>query len=266
MQLVGLQRIAGELDKRGVALFGISYDDVSDLRRFADGWGVRFPLLADRGSELLQRIGMVDLDLAEHAAEFGLVPRDHQWGVAYPGVFVLDEDGLVVEKHFERNYRERRTAETLLEQALGTAVPRPGPKVESPEGAITVTAALDSPTYTWYSRLRLDVHIDVDPGWHLYDGEAPPGMQSLELEIAAGPGVLVEPVFRSTPQHGKDGHSFHVGAADLAYDLVFAGDRGGGERLVRIVASFQACSDTTCLPPATRMLELPVVEVIDPLR
>ena len=37
----------------------------------------------------------------------------------YPGEFLLDERGVVTQKRFQKNYRERETSQAILEQGFG---------------------------------------------------------------------------------------------------------------------------------------------------
>ncbi|HVA23272.1 MAG TPA: redoxin domain-containing protein [Chloroflexota bacterium] len=71
MQLVELQKIAGELASRDVAPFAISYDSVETLGAFAERNAIGYPLLADEGSNAIRGLGMLDEDLDQHHAEMG---------------------------------------------------------------------------------------------------------------------------------------------------------------------------------------------------
>ncbi len=45
--------------ERGYEVFGISTDSVETLRKFAEKYGVGFPLLSDRGGALAARLGIL---------------------------------------------------------------------------------------------------------------------------------------------------------------------------------------------------------------
>src|SRR5207237_7079639 len=146
-QLVELQQRAPEIEQAGTALFAISYDSVDVLAGFAREHGISFPLLSDEGSRVIRELGLYNEHLAEQARFYGREARPDQYGVPYPGIFRLDERGIVVDKQFEQSYRVRPAPALLLEQTPGA--PPPGLALaESVErNGITITAGLDSATY-----------------------------------------------------------------------------------------------------------------------
>jgi AhpC/TSA family len=149
---------------------------VDVLTRFAATHGVTFPLLSDEGSEVIRRLGMLDEQVYEHHAAFGKTDReDRFWGVPYPGEFLLDERGVVTQKRFQKNYRERETSQTILAQGFGMAASSHGPEARGEAGGMAVRAFLDSEEYRIYQRLRVNVEIAVPSGWHLYGLPIPEG-------------------------------------------------------------------------------------------
>jgi peroxiredoxin len=101
----------------GFALFAISYDEVAILAAFADKHEITYPLLSDVGSVTIRSLGLINEHLAEQHAVYGVTTRDEQRGVAYPGTFVLDERGIIRDKHFEQSYRVRPTRSIILDWA-----------------------------------------------------------------------------------------------------------------------------------------------------
>jgi hypothetical protein len=57
--------------------------------------------------------------VAEQQAFYGVPVRDFHYGIPYPGLFVLDEEGVVVEKRFEQSYRHRPNAVAWAEEFAG---------------------------------------------------------------------------------------------------------------------------------------------------
>jgi peroxiredoxin len=68
--LVELQRHLPDFARHHIAVFGISYDPVDVLARFASAHGVTFPLLSDEGSTVIRALGMLDEQVYEHHAAF----------------------------------------------------------------------------------------------------------------------------------------------------------------------------------------------------
>src|SRR5688572_22683615 len=98
-----------------MAVFAISYDSVDVLRAFTEKYGISYPLLSDEGSRIMRQLGLLNEHLAEQSAYYGIQLREHHAGTPYPGTFVLDERGVIVEKRFEQSYRVRPTAVSLVE-------------------------------------------------------------------------------------------------------------------------------------------------------
>jgi len=238
---------------------------VETLAGFAAKHGITYPLLADEGSRVIRDLGMLDDDLDRHHAEFGRQVRDDQRGVAYPTVFLLDRDGMVIDKRSHRNYRIRDTGTALLESALGIAAPRHGPEGAAQGEAVRVRAYFDSPTYRPYQQLRLTIELTVKEGWHVYTTPIPAGYTALGAELAPMDGVDTGtptwPAGRSHRVEGLD-EEFSVldGVIRGQVPVTFAVAAGTGDLRPEVTVRYQACSDTTCLRPATVSLSLLVRE------
>jgi peroxiredoxin len=267
VQLVELEEILGALHANDVALFAISYDSVETLRDFSARHGVTYPLLADVGSHVIRSLGILDEDLDAHHAQFGVGVRDDQRGVCYPGVFVLDQDGVVRQRRFQRNYRVRESGRDLLAQALGTALPGetlPDATLGEPE--VQIRVHLDSPTYWRYQRLHLRVDLTVAPGYHVYARPIPEGYTPLSLTVEAEPAEIGQPTLPPASPFRVEGldEEFWVyeDAVRLTVPIEFVMNRGepGGDRTVRVTVEYQVCSATTCLPPTRSTLDVVVHE------
>lgn len=74
-----------DLSKTGVAIYGISPDDVDSHRKFTEKFGLPFPLLADPGHKV--------------AEKFGVWVEKNMYGKKSMGIkrttFVIDEDGRI---------------------------------------------------------------------------------------------------------------------------------------------------------------------------
>ena len=92
-----LQRTLPDFARSGVAVFAISYDPVAVLTKFAETHGIQYPLLSDEGSQVIRRLGLFNEHVYEHHAVYGIPKRDMFWGVPYPGAFLLDEAGRILE-------------------------------------------------------------------------------------------------------------------------------------------------------------------------
>jgi hypothetical protein len=163
------------LATRGVALFAMSCDSIPILPAFATEHGISFPLLSDEGSHVIRRLGLLNERVQEDHAVYGIQPNPRHAGVPYPGVFVLDERGVVVRKRFYESYRERDTGTGLLTQSLGILDTPRGAETAASGPTVGVRAWLDSPTYGVFQRLHLSVELAVAPGLHVYGARLPTG-------------------------------------------------------------------------------------------
>jgi peroxiredoxin len=242
--LVELQRNLPDFERNNIAVFGISYDPVDVLARFAAAHGVTFPLLSDEGSKVIRELGMLDEQVYEHQAAFGVTNReDRFWGVPYPGEFLLDERGVVTQKRFQKNYRERETSQTILEQGFGVAATSHSPAARGEAGGVAVRSFLDAGEYRIHQRLRVKVEVVVPSGWHVYGLPVPDGYVPLSVTLAPIVGLEVgEPVL-PTPHpfrvEGLDEQFFvYDGKVTVAVPLVFT--RNVGDQTLHVEVGFQA--------------------------
>ena len=244
----------------------MSYDPVATLSAFAAAHGITFPLLSDEGSVVIRRLGLLnDQVQADHAA-YGIAANPRHVGLPYPGAFALDAAGIVVEKRFHESYRVRDTGAGLIARTHGIVPPAPEPGgVDTAGEPVRVRAWLDSPTYTWFQRLHLNVEIETRPGWHVYGRPAPDGMIPLGVEIAPIPGLEIGAVNEPAPQRfamaGLDETLWvHEGRVRISVPLTFTAPPGAGTHRIVVTVTHQACSDRACLPPSTARIELGVTE------
>ncbi len=84
----------GDFRKRGREVAALSYDPVPVLADFAARKRIPFPLLSDPESRIIRSFGLFNPEYPE-----GNIAH----GVPYPGTFVIDAGGLVVEKSLRRS-------------------------------------------------------------------------------------------------------------------------------------------------------------------
>ena len=248
--------------RNNIAIFGISYDAVDVLARFSSTHGITFPLLSDEGSKVIRQLGMLDEQVYEHHAAFGITNRDDRfWGVPYPGEFLLDERGTVTQKRFQKNYRERETSQAILEQGFAVDASPHGPEARAEAGGVAVRTFLDALEYRIYQKLRVNVEVVVPSGWHIYGLPIPEGYVPLSVSMAPIEGLeLGQPVL--PPPHpfrvdGLDEQFFvHEGKISLAMPAVLT--KNVGDQTLRVEVRFQACSADQCQLPNRVRLNLPI--------
>ena len=114
---------------------------------------------------------MADPD-ASNIRAFGVVnttvsTERRNYGIPFPGIYIIDENGILREKYFERNYRERFTARSILARDFGIYV---GPKTELETGGqqIPISIYTSDPVAQPGNRISLVVEFNLPPKMHLY--------------------------------------------------------------------------------------------------
>ena len=235
------------------------------LGRFAAAHGVTFPLLSDEGSKVIRELGMLDEQVYEHHAAFGVTDRqDRFWGVPYPGEFLLDVRGVVIQKRFQKNYREREASQIILEQGFGMEASSRGPDARGQAGGVAVRAFLDSEQYRIYQRIRVNVEVVVVSGWHVYGLPIPDGYVPLSVSVARIEGLEVGELVLPSPHpfrvEGLEEQFFvYDSKVSVAVPIVFT--RNMGDQTLHVEVRFQACSSDQCQRPGEVRLDLPIKAV-----
>jgi peroxiredoxin len=105
-QLMDLNSGVAELAKRGYTIAGISYDQPSDQAAAIAARGLKFTLLSDPKSEVIDRYKLRDPQYKEGSRAYG-VPR--------PIIFILDHNGVIKAKLYEDTFTKRPPVSLVLE-------------------------------------------------------------------------------------------------------------------------------------------------------
>ena len=280
-QLVELQRSLPDFERAGVAVFAISYDPASVLADFANKHDITYPLLTDEGSHVIRALGLLNEHIAEQHGYYGRPKRNYHQGTPYPGIFVLDEHGVIVEKQFEQSYRVRPAAAPLVELSFGGESTLPSVMAQASTGEIQVAARISTSTYYTYQKLRLHLTIQIAPGLHVYGRPVPDGYTALTVEIDPFKSLEVGPLELPEPHpfriEGLDENFLvHEGTIRGVLTLVLVEDLSNLARLEQthmaakdqgqpredvVIATrfrYQACSNQECYPPREVTLQLPL--------
>jgi len=106
LQLMDLNGGAAELEKRGYRLAGISYEPPAVDAQFIQKRGLKYPLLSDPKSEIIDRYKLRDPQYKKGSRAYG-VPQ--------PVIFILDKAGVVKAKLYEDTYTKRPPVKLVLE-------------------------------------------------------------------------------------------------------------------------------------------------------
>ena len=205
-----------DFEAAGAKLYVLSYDEADALADFKKAHGTTFTMLSDPDSEVIRSFGILNATIADD---------DHPWyGIHYPGVYITDSEGIIVEKFFENNFTVRPGPEQLLAAVRGEEVlleERPNPVSEV---SVDVDFVGDS-LPVGISR-QIVARFSLPEGMHVYGQPVPEGLVAASIELDEQVEGLVAytpitPATRSMTLTG-DGHTLEVYEGDVVLRLPVA--------------------------------------------
>ncbi len=94
----------------GFNVAAMTYDPVATLKEAEEEYGATFPLLYDEGNTHVKAMGILNTQYS---------PGERAYGIPYPGIFVLDAQGVIRAKLAEEDYKLRPDFSLVLEAAAG---------------------------------------------------------------------------------------------------------------------------------------------------
>jgi len=229
--------------KQGLKVAAVSYDTPAILRTFAARSAIQFPLLSDQSSTVIRVFGLLNTDIPESNRNFG---------VPYPGIYLVDAQGKITAKYFEKEYAERFTPQTILSRSFGVDG---GAQVVIKAEHLTLQASISRNHVRPGNRISLVAEIALPDRTHVYA----PGVQgyhAINLSIAEDPSLKI--------------HDAEYPKAQTLFLPVINEEVPVYERNVRIIRDvtvlantkaqtvelkgtldYQACDDKICYPPAS---------------
>ncbi len=89
-------------------MVAMTYDSVETLSAVAEDEAIEFPLLRDADVGHVDALGIRNLDYE---------PGHRAYGIPYPGIFLVDTEGVIQAKFAEEDYRDRPNFASVLEAA-----------------------------------------------------------------------------------------------------------------------------------------------------
>jgi len=200
-------------------------------------------------------------------------------GIPYPGVYVTDEEGIVVAKFFHDTYKKRDSPEMLIDAALGRLVLSDDmPRVDGGDEEVRISAFIHGGKGTIRQGIlrQLIVRCELTEGMHIYGEPVPEGMIPTTVSVSAPDGLIIEdPVFPPTETLRLEGMDLELpvwsGTVDIVIPFYPVGELASETRPldletveIEVGIRYQACDDRVCFPPKTEKLVLQVdLDVID---
>ena len=151
------------------------------LKSFADRRKIDFPLLADPDSKAIRAYDVLN---AEGTGQYK--------GMARPGYFFVDTNGIIREKFFEAKYRERFSGNNVI----GKLFPALGDEVTDNVQAPHLNLAVEQSDRTGFpgGRVTLTAEVQLTPDVHVYAPGVQGGYKSIALVMDPAPGMEFTPV------------------------------------------------------------------------
>jgi hypothetical protein len=225
--------------KEGLGLAAISYDSPAILKDFADRRKIAFPLLSDPDSKIIRAFGILNESVK---------PGTAQYGIPYPGTYIVDPQGKVVSKYFEEDFRERVSISDILAGRFG-------------ERVSSANAAVDAK----HIRL-LTLELDLKPKMHVY-APGVTGYIPVDWKLEETGAAKVRPVQYPAAQklHLKPIHEtalVYQGHVRMTREITFGAENTlkplvspSGEVVLKGSLRYQACDDRKCYVPETVPVE-----------
>ena len=256
-----LQQNFSQFQAQGIKLFAVSYDPVETLAAFSNLHGIQYPLLSDRGSEVIKRFGILNTLVKPEETE--------HYGIPYPGSYLAGEDGRVAAKYFHREYQVREAGPTALRSGFHVPVdPSSFAHAESSEDGVDVAVELAAKELRFMQRVDLYVTFSLAQGLHVYGPSAPDGYIATEVTVSGPEGLRVgQAEFPPTKPFRVEGlpEVFQVleGRPVVRVPLVI-GVRGVPSVALKATVRYQACDDRQCFLPKTKEfpMDLPVGQMV----
>lgn len=259
-----LQGSLAEYAAAGIAVIAISPDPVADLAGFSATHGITYPLLSDADASVIRAYGILNTLLDE---------ADEEYGIPYPGSYLVGRDGRVEQKSFYREYQLRDTALTTLHTGFGV---EPGdadriadgisaPTAEVLALGVHIRATLGAFHLSFMQHADVYVTLELDEGLHVYGRPSPDGYQAVDVRISAPEGVrigeTVQPATHPMRIAGLD-EEFNVIAGGAVIRIpVVLGIRPAEDFMeiaLQVEVRYQACTDRMCFAPGRADLQIMV--------
>ncbi len=239
-----------------MGLCSISYDTVEILDNFAERRRITFPMLADPDSAIIRRFGLFNDQID---------PSSRDYGVPYPGTFLVDAGGVVRQKIMEEHYMHRMPVATLLMRMGRTPPPVPAQGIRRLDYLEVHSSATETTLHAG-NVFTMFVDIHPKPGVHVYA----PGTrdyQGMEVVVEENPYLKVRDVqyapaeTLTLPVLGEAlpvySHPVRVSidAALVSRQELQPLFDAGGTLEIHGSLRLQACDDRVCWPPQ----EIPLV-------
>jgi hypothetical protein len=145
------------LKAQGLGLAVITYDVPAILADFSRRRGITFPLLSDTGSQTIKAYGILNTTVAAGTSNYG---------IPFPGTFLIDRTGKVTSRFFEEAYQERNTVSTIMIARGNAKAPAAAKRIETDH--LEVTTYVSDEAVAPGSLFSVVFDVKPNTGIHVY--------------------------------------------------------------------------------------------------
>lgn len=249
-QLVEMQGRLADVKQSGYEMAVITYDPVPVLAEFAARRQITFPLLSDAGSAVIKQYGILNTTVD---------PSNNLFGYPFPGMFIVNRQGVVTSRFFEDGYQERNTMSSVLVR-MSSKVNVPATKVSSPN--IELTSYTTDQVAAPGTHFSVVLDITPAPRVHVY-APGVTGYKPIVLTVNTKPGLVVRAAqypkaedyhFKPLDEHVQVYQKPFRIVQDVMIDPSAAGQaalKGATSVTIEGTLNYQACDDKVCFNPQT---------------
>lgn len=240
-QLAQLQQAIPGYQQQGLGVIAISYDTPEVLQTFAKRVGITYTMLSDPDSATIKAFGLLNKEVP--------VTSD-QFGIPYPGMYIVDAAGKITAKYFEESYRERFTPDSIITRDFGAAG---GRQVEVKTEHLTLTTSASREKVAAGNRITLVAEIQLPAKMHVYapgvQGYKPvafvidrnPDVAPHDARFPASKTLLLPAIKERVPVYENK--------VRITRDVTISGTAKGPEVTIQGHFDYQACDDQICYTP-----------------
>lgn len=207
-------------------------------------------MLSDQGSRVIRAYGILNTNIPKSLPLYG---------IPFPGQYLIGPNGVVRDKQFLNDYRERPTASEVLLRDFGVAGGR-----RLIIRADEVEAAVQLSAFKAFAGQELGVAVDfsIKPPWHVYGQPLAQNYTATSMHFDDA-SVSHQSLTFPKPQPVKIASlgevlPVYTGTFRATGALVLKGKLKPGDHQLTGKLSFQECNDELCKLPRTVEFGLPI--------
>lgn len=214
-------------------------------------------MLSDVGSVAIKRYDLLNREISPDDRLGDFSP----YGIPYPGTFVVDGSGRVVERFFQQRYQERFTASSIFLN-LGDRIDGiDGDAVEIETNHIVALTYGSDAVVAPGNRLSLVVDVTPKPGIHVYAPgdhlyrvirvrvDTPSFLRVHALSYPLSETYHYQPLDETVPVYQQPSRLVQDVTIPMIEETAALSAVSGGRLTVRGALEYQACDDEVCYIP-----------------